>query len=213
MTTSPSSSPSRRFASSRLLLRSRSRRSRSTRTRPPPRLRRPRPPRPRRTRAVEPGAAGPAKGSIGDAKAAQIRTELAQLDVAMLGALNSSGVSTDRVLSSGDVPLGLLNDAAAANAAAGKGNIGGLNLAAVQAVTSPLAPAAVAVSPTSATRARARARPARARPRRSRVRPEAPPSVAPAWPAAAWPTPRPSSRAWQQASAVATTAASRKTRR
>ncbi len=74
------------------------------------------------------GAAGPAKGSIGDAKAAQISNELAQLDVAMLGALNSSGVSTDRVLSSGDVPLGLLNDAAAANAAAGKGNIGGLNL-------------------------------------------------------------------------------------
>jgi hypothetical protein len=74
------------------------------------------------------GASGPAKGSISDAKAAQISNELAQLDVAMLGALNSSGVSTDRVLSSGDVPLGLLNDAAAANAAAGKGNIGGLNL-------------------------------------------------------------------------------------
>jgi len=71
---------------------------------------------------------GAAKGQINDAKAAQISNELAQLDVAMLGALNSSGVSTDRVLSSGDVPLGLLNDAAAANAAAGKGNIGGLNL-------------------------------------------------------------------------------------
>jgi hypothetical protein len=75
--------------------------------------------------------AGPsqnAKGAMNDAKAAQISNDLAALDIQMFGALNSSGVSTDRVLSSGDVPLSLLNDAAASGAGAGKGSIGNLNM-------------------------------------------------------------------------------------
>lgn len=74
------------------------------------------------------GPKGGAKGNISDAKAAQISNELAALDVAMLGALNNQGASTDRVLSNGDVPFDLLNKAAADGAAAGKGSIGGLNL-------------------------------------------------------------------------------------
>ncbi len=75
--------------------------------------------------------AGPAKnaGSISDARASQISNDLAALDIQMFGALNSQGVSTDRVLNSGDVPLSLLNDAANSSAGAGKGSIGNLNLA------------------------------------------------------------------------------------
>jgi len=86
--------------------------------------------------AVAPKAASNAKGpsnakkpgSLSDAKASQISNDLAALDIQMFGALNSSGVSTDRVLSSGEVPLSLLNDAAASGAGAGKGSIGNLNM-------------------------------------------------------------------------------------
>ncbi|WP_437671036.1 AgmX/PglI C-terminal domain-containing protein [Sorangium sp. So ce131] len=75
-------------------------------------------------------AAAPGKGSGGmsDAKAAALTNELAQLDMQMLGALNSSGNATANVLSSGDVPLGLLENAAASGAGVGKGAVAGLNM-------------------------------------------------------------------------------------
>jgi hypothetical protein len=76
-----------------------------------------------------PGAGGGTGGGrVSDARASQISNELSQLDVAMIGALNSGGQSTDRVLGSSDVPLGLLDQAAASGAGAGKGSIGGLNM-------------------------------------------------------------------------------------
>jgi hypothetical protein len=74
------------------------------------------------------GKAGAGAGKIGDAKAAAISNELAQLDVQMLGALNSSGSATQGVLNSGEVPTGLLDNAAASGAGAGRGGIAGLNM-------------------------------------------------------------------------------------
>jgi hypothetical protein len=85
------------------------------------------------SKAVSQGSGAKSTGSgkasnISDARASQISNELASLDVAMISTLSSSGVSTDRVLSSGDIPLAVLDQAAAANAAAGRGNSSGLNL-------------------------------------------------------------------------------------
>ncbi|AUX24855.1 hypothetical protein SOCEGT47_053950 [Sorangium cellulosum] len=76
------------------------------------------------------GAGSPGKGSggISDARASAIANELAQLDVQMLAALNSSGNATSSVLSSGDVPTGLLENAAASGAGVGKGGVAGLNM-------------------------------------------------------------------------------------
>jgi hypothetical protein len=76
------------------------------------------------------GAKGPAAGgkSIGDARAAAISNELAQLDVAMVGALNSKGGATNSVLDRGDTPTGLLDGAAAAGAGVGAGGVAGLHL-------------------------------------------------------------------------------------
>ena len=75
------------------------------------------------------GAAGAGKGgSIGDARAAAIANELAQLDVAMVGALNSRGGATASVLDRGDTPTGLLDAAAAAGAGVGQGGVAGLHL-------------------------------------------------------------------------------------
>jgi hypothetical protein len=76
------------------------------------------------------GSAGPGKsgGNVSDARAAAISNELAQLDVAMLGALNSNGNATSAVLSGSDVPTSLLNDAAASGAGAGQSGMAGLNL-------------------------------------------------------------------------------------
>lgn len=75
-------------------------------------------------------AASPGKGSGGmsDARASALSNELAQLDMQMLGALNSSGNATASVLSSGDVPTGLLENAAASGAGVGKGGVAGLNM-------------------------------------------------------------------------------------
>jgi hypothetical protein len=74
-------------------------------------------------------SAGSSGGKVSDARAAAIANELAQLDVAMLGALNSSGDATSRVLGRGElVPTGLLDGAAAANAGVGNGGIAGLNM-------------------------------------------------------------------------------------
>jgi hypothetical protein len=75
------------------------------------------------------GGAGKGSGSgIGDARAAAISNELAALDVAMVGALNSKGGATSNVLDRGDVPTGLLEGAAAAGAGVGQGGIAGLHL-------------------------------------------------------------------------------------
>ncbi|MCC6556862.1 MAG: AgmX/PglI C-terminal domain-containing protein [Polyangiaceae bacterium] len=71
---------------------------------------------------------GGGKGNISDARASAIANELAQLDMQMLGALNSTGNATSSVLSSGDVPLGLLENAAASGSGVGKGGIAGLNM-------------------------------------------------------------------------------------
>jgi hypothetical protein len=73
------------------------------------------------------GPAGGSKGSLSDARAAAISNELNQLDMAMLGALNSKGGSTSAVLSGGDVPTGLLDGAAASGSGVGHGNVAGLN--------------------------------------------------------------------------------------
>ena len=74
------------------------------------------------------GAAG--KSAVGDARAAAISSELAQLDVAMVGALNSRGGATNSVLDRGDTPTGLLDGAAAAGAGVGAGGVAGLHLGA-----------------------------------------------------------------------------------
>lgn len=74
------------------------------------------------------GKAGPAAKSMGDARAAAIANELAQLDVAMVGALNSRGNATASVLDRGDTPTGLLDAAAAAGAGVGQGGVAGLHL-------------------------------------------------------------------------------------
>lgn len=79
----------------------------------------------------KPGAgAGADKGAgdaaEADAKAAEIASALAELDVQMVGALGSGGVATEGVLGSSDVPAGLLDDAAASNMGAGTGEPGGL---------------------------------------------------------------------------------------
>ena len=80
------------------------------------------------------GAAGkggaPGKSNIGDARAAAIASELAMLDVAMVGALNSKGGATASVLDRGDTPTGLLDAAAAGGAGVGAGGVAGLHLGA-----------------------------------------------------------------------------------
>src|SRR6185437_1773606 len=81
--------------------------------------------------AAKGGGAGKgagSKGHIGDARAAAIASELASLDVAMVGALNSKGGATNSVLDRGDTPTGLLDGAAAAGAGVGAGGVAGLHL-------------------------------------------------------------------------------------
>jgi hypothetical protein len=73
-------------------------------------------------------AAGKGAGNVSDARAAAIQNELAQLEMQMLGALNASGNATADVLNSGDVPLGLLENAAGSSAGIGRGGIAGLNM-------------------------------------------------------------------------------------
>src|SRR5581483_3619787 len=74
------------------------------------------------------GKAGPGSGGkISDARAAAMVNELNQLDMQMLGALNSKGSSTSAVLSGGDVPTGLLDNAAASGSGVGHNGVAGLN--------------------------------------------------------------------------------------
>jgi hypothetical protein len=74
------------------------------------------------------GKGGGGKGGLSDARATAISNELAQLDVAMVGALNSRGSATNSVLDRGDTPTGLLEGAAAAGAGVGVGGVAGLNM-------------------------------------------------------------------------------------
>lgn len=83
--------------------------------------------------AGEKGAGGgPAPGdkagerAAADAKAAELASALAELDVQTLGALGSGGVAVDNVLGNGEVPAGMLDDAARSGAGAGAGDPSGL---------------------------------------------------------------------------------------
>jgi hypothetical protein len=71
---------------------------------------------------------GGGKGNVSDARATAISNELAQLDIAMVGALNSRGSATNSVLDRGDTPTGLLEGAAANGAGVGNGGVAGLNM-------------------------------------------------------------------------------------
>src|SRR5262245_17832714 len=75
-----------------------------------------------------PGAgkgAGKDKAAAADAKAAEIASQLAELDVQTVGALGS-GLATEGVLNSGEVPAGLLDEAGRSSMGAGSGDPGGL---------------------------------------------------------------------------------------
>jgi hypothetical protein len=74
------------------------------------------------------GKGGGGKGNLSDARATAISNELAQLDIAMVGALNSRGSATNSVLDRGDTPTGLLEGAAANGAGVGVGGVAGLNM-------------------------------------------------------------------------------------
>lgn len=68
-------------------------------------------------------------GKVSDARAVQISNELQQLDLQMLGALNSMGNATAGVLERGDVPMSLFDSAAASGAGASAfGGMAGLNI-------------------------------------------------------------------------------------
>ncbi|HZO12146.1 MAG TPA: AgmX/PglI C-terminal domain-containing protein [Polyangiaceae bacterium] len=79
-----------------------------------------------------PGDKGAGKGAQGkdgqagaDAKAAEIASQLAELDVQTVGALGG-GLATEGVLGSSEVPAGLLDDAGRSSMGAGSGDPGGL---------------------------------------------------------------------------------------
>jgi hypothetical protein len=74
-----------------------------------------------------PGKSGGGKAAA-DAKAFEIAAELAELDVATVGALGSGKLATDQVLGSdSDVPTGLLDEAGRSASGAGSGGTAGLN--------------------------------------------------------------------------------------
>lgn len=74
------------------------------------------------------GSPPPATATGGDARAAEIATELAALDVDMVTALADGGPATTDVLDGGDVPSLLLDDAAASERAARQSGGDGLAL-------------------------------------------------------------------------------------
>lgn len=78
------------------------------------------------------GKAGPGSGGGGrmsDARASALSNQMAQLELQMVAALGSSGSATNAVLgSAGDVPLGMLEGAAASGAGVSTSGVGGLNL-------------------------------------------------------------------------------------
>ncbi len=76
-----------------------------------------------------PAAKAESGGKVSDTRAAQISNELQQLDLQMLGALNTMGDATAGVLERGDVPMGLFDNAASSSAGASAlGGMAGLSL-------------------------------------------------------------------------------------
>jgi TonB family protein len=67
-------------------------------------------------------------GSMSTGERARLSAQLDQLEMATLGALNSSGPATAGVLKGGDVPTGALDAAAQSGAGVSAGGTGGLNL-------------------------------------------------------------------------------------
>ncbi|MEM9694538.1 MAG: energy transducer TonB [Myxococcota bacterium] len=80
------------------------------------------------------GKAAPSKdpgktaAEAADEKAADLAAQLAELDVQTMGALKTGGPAVEGVLDDGDVPSGMLDDAAQSSAAAGSGDPGGLKM-------------------------------------------------------------------------------------
>src|SRR5262249_17157384 len=74
------------------------------------------------------GQKGVGKGAMSNRERAALSNQLEQLEMATLGALNSSGPATAGVLRGGDVPTGALDLAAASGAGVSVGGTGGLNL-------------------------------------------------------------------------------------
>jgi len=72
------------------------------------------------------GDKGAGERAAADAKAAELASALAELDVQTLGALGSGGVAVDNVLGNGEVPTGMLDEAARSGSGAGSGEPGGL---------------------------------------------------------------------------------------
>ena len=72
---------------------------------------------------------GGSGGRISDARASALSNQMSQLELQMVAALGSSGSATNAVLGqSGDVPLGMLEGAAASGAGVSAGGVAGLNL-------------------------------------------------------------------------------------
>ncbi|MFO0550411.1 MAG: AgmX/PglI C-terminal domain-containing protein [Polyangiaceae bacterium] len=74
------------------------------------------------------GSGAPSKGAgrggqMSDADKAALSSDLDRFNVDMLGALNSTGVSTDNVMTTGDVPMGRLNDAGQSASGSGFGKV------------------------------------------------------------------------------------------
>jgi len=90
----------------------------------------PKKPVPKGTAGKAPGNKTPGKSAQAqaDEKAADLAAQLAELDVQTMGALNSGGPAVDGVLEDGNVPAGMLDDAAQSNSAAGSGEPGGLKM-------------------------------------------------------------------------------------
>jgi len=73
-----------------------------------------------------PGEKAAGERAAADAKAAELAGALADLDVQTLGALGSGGVAVENVLGNGEVPAGMLDEAARSGAGAGSGEPSGL---------------------------------------------------------------------------------------
>ncbi len=75
------------------------------------------------------GAAGGGGSSVGDARAHQLAAQMASLELQVLSGLGGSGSATASVLgSSGDLPLGMLDSAAASSLGSRPGTVAGLDL-------------------------------------------------------------------------------------
>jgi hypothetical protein len=75
------------------------------------------------------GAGSSGGGRMSDARASALSNQMAQLELQMVAALGSTGNATNAVLGqAGDVPLGMLEGAAASGAGVSAGGVAGLNL-------------------------------------------------------------------------------------